>query len=134
MARPTDYRQEYCEQVIDFGKQGKSVAWMAAELGVSKQTLHNWTEAHPEFLDAFTRAKLESQRWWEDAGQTGLVMAPGSGTFNGSVWSRSMAARFPEDWREQKGVELTGKDGGPVKTDNHWTIEVVEANAKADAP
>jgi hypothetical protein len=109
--RPTEYKQEYCEQVIEYGKQGKSVAWMAAELGVCKQTLHNWAEAHPEFLDAFTRAKLEAQRWWEDAGQNGMV-APG---FNASIWSRSMAARFPEDWREQKGVELTGPNGGAVQ-------------------
>lgn len=27
-----------------------------------------------------------------------------------------MAARFPKDWREVKGTELTGKDGGPVET------------------
>lgn len=30
-------------------------------------------------------------------------------------------------------VQLTGADGGAIKTDNHWTVEVVEANAKADA-
>lgn len=111
MARPTEYKQEFCEQVIEYGKQGKSVAWMAAELGVSKDSLYEWAKVNDEFSDAFTRAKLESQRWWEDAGQTGLL-TPG---FSASVWSRSMAARFPEDWREQKGVELTGRDGGPVQ-------------------
>jgi hypothetical protein len=26
-----------------------------------------------------------------------------------------MAARFPEEWRENKGVELTGAGGGPVQ-------------------
>jgi hypothetical protein len=129
MARPTEYREEYCEQVIEYGKAGKSLAWIAAELDVSKQTLHNWMAAHPEFMDAMDAARAHSQRWWEDAGQNGMA-APG---FNASIWSRSMAARFPDDWREQKGVELTGKDGGAVKTENHWTIEVVEANAKADA-
>jgi transposase len=108
MARPSIYQQEYCEQVIEYGKQGKSVAWMAAELGVCKQTLHNWTEQYPEFLDAFTRAKLESQRWWEDAGQNNMLMAQGAGTFNASVWSRSMAARFPEDWREKQETTLKG--------------------------
>lgn len=111
MARPTEYKQEYCEQVIEYGKQGKSLAWIAAELDVVKQTLFNWCDVHPEFLDALTRAKQESQRWWEDAGQVGMV-APG---FNASIWSRSMAARFPDDWREQKGLELTGAQGGPVQ-------------------
>jgi predicted regulator of Ras-like GTPase activity (Roadblock/LC7/MglB family) len=25
-----------------------------------------------------------------------------------------MAARFPDDWREVKGTELSGKDGSPI--------------------
>lgn len=112
MARPTEYQQDYCERVIEYGKQGKSLAWMAAELGVSRECIYEWMRVHPEFSDAMTRARLESQRWWEDAGQQGMLMEKG---FNASVWSRSMSARFPDDWRESKGVELTGKDRGPVE-------------------
>lgn len=113
MARPTEYKQEFCEQVVEYGRQGKSLVWMASELGVSKPTVQNWMAAHPEFLAAMEEARALSQRWWEDAGQNGMA-APG---FNASIWSRSMAARFPDDWREQKGVELTGKDGGPMQID-----------------
>lgn len=105
--------------VVEAGKQGKSVAWIACELGVCKQTLHNWMAAHPEFLDAMTRAKLWAQRWWEDKGQAGMT-TPG---FNASVWSRSMAARFPDDWREVKGQEISGPGGGPVQTQAvEWTV------------
>lgn len=111
MARPTEYRQEYCEQVIEYGKQGKSLVWMAAELGVSKPTVQNWMAAHPEFLAAMETARAFAQKWWEDAGQAGMV-TPG---FSASVWSRSMAARFPDDWRESKGVELSAPGGGPVQ-------------------
>lgn len=110
MARPTDYDASYCEAVIEYGRQGKSIAWIASELDVSKQTLHNWMAAHPEFLDAMEVSRAHAQRWWEDAGQAGML-TPG---FGASVWSRSMAARFPDDWREHKGVELTGAQGGPV--------------------
>lgn len=125
MARPTDYREEYCEDVLDYGRAGKSVTWIATEIGVCKQTVHNWMAAHPEFLDAMTRAKELAQRWWEDAGQDGLT----AGGFNGSVWSRSMAARFPDDWREIKGTELSGPGGKPfevielvgVRADDHGT-------------
>ena len=113
--RPTDYRPEYCADVIEFGSQGKSLTWMAATLGIAKSTLQLWEKDIPEFSAAMTRARALSQQWWEDAGQQNMVMAPGQGTFNASVWSRSMAARFPEDWRENKGVELTGSNGGPVE-------------------
>lgn len=123
MARPSSYDPAYCDAVIAWGEQGKSVTWMAAELDVSKQTLHNWAAEFPEFLDALTRAKAKAQKWWEDAGQAGLAM-PG---FNGSVYAKSMAARFPEDWRDNKAVELTGANGGPVQ--QAMTIEFVDAGS-----
>jgi hypothetical protein len=110
--RPTLYDAAHCETALKAGQAGKSLAWIAAELGVCKQTLHNWSNEYPEFLDALTRAKLLSQRWWEDTGQTNMT-APG---FNGSVWSRSMAARFPDDWREVKASEISGPGGKPVET------------------
>lgn len=87
---------------------------MAYECGVSKQTLLNWTKEHPAFLDAFTRAETASQVWWERKGRSGMEKS--SSEFQASVWSRSMAARFPDDWREVKGTELTGKDGGAIET------------------
>lgn len=107
MGRPSEYRPEYCERVIELGRQGKSVVQMACDLDVVKQTLHNWTAEHPDFLDAFTRAKQLSQDWWETRAQEGLV-TPG---FNASLWSRSMAARFPDDYTERQKKEVTGKDG-----------------------
>lgn len=108
--RPTDYDPAFCDAVIEHGRSGKSLTWIATELGVVRQTLHNWMAAHPEFLDAMTRAKDLAQRWWEDAGQDGLSQSG----FNASVWSRSMAARFPDDWREVKGTELSGPGGSPI--------------------
>ena len=106
--RPTDYRPEYCDAVIEYGAQGKSLTWMSAEMGVARSTLQLWEKDIPEFSVAMTQARALSQKWWEDAGQDNMLIAPGKGTFNASVWSRSMAARFPEDWRENKGVEVSG--------------------------
>lgn len=99
--RPTAYKPEYCDAVIELGRAGKSKVQMAAEFDVCKQTLLNWADAHPEFMDALTRAETQAQAWWETQGQIGMT----GDKFNGSVWSRSMAARFPGDWREVKGVE-----------------------------
>lgn len=121
--RPSDYDPAYCAKVVELGDTGASVAEMAYEIGVTKQTLHNWAAANPEFLDAFTRAKLASQVWWERKGRDGMEKS--SSEFQASVWSRSMAARFPEDWREVKGTELTGKDGAPIATNNVQRIERV---------
>lgn len=120
--QPTLYRPEYCEQVIEWGKEGKSKAQIAARLNICRQTLDNWTNDHPEFLDAITRARVQAQNWWEDKAQEGMLM-PG---FNASVWAKSMSARFPDDYTEKNKTELTGIDGAPIS----HSIEVAFVSRK----
>lgn len=128
MARPTKYDPSYCEKVIELGKLGMSVVEMASEIGVGRTTLErDWPEAHPEFSQALTHARECSQAWWESIGRVNLIMAPQSGTFQASVWSRSMAARFPNDWRENSKVELSGANGGAIKTESKVTISAEDA-------
>lgn len=94
--RPTDYRIEYCDNVVNWGTQGKSKAWMAGELDCTIDTINNWCKANPEFLSAMEIAVTKSQQWWEDAGQNGML----NKSIDASIYSRSMAARFPRSWRE----------------------------------
>lgn len=111
LGQPTKYRPEYCEKVIAWGREGKSIEWMCAELGVVYNTLTaSWPRLNPEFGEALELAKLHALQWWEDKGQDNL----GNREFNAQVYSRSMAARFPQKWRETKGHEVTGKDGAPL--------------------
>ena len=111
---PSDYDPAYCERVIELGKQGKSKAQMAAAFDVSRQTIDNWAESHPDFLEALSRAMAHCQAWWEEQGQSGLI-TPG---FNAAVWKKSMEARFRDDYTERK--EVTGANGGPQE---HRIIE-----------
>lgn len=129
--RPSLYDPKYCNEVIAMGKQGYSVVEMAAEIGVARNTLEtNWPAAHPEFLEAFTHAMQCSQAWWERTGRVGMV----ENNISAPIWSRSMAARFPRDWREVKGTELTGKDGGAIQANTTQRIErVIVDPANPDA-
>lgn len=124
--RPTKYKPEYCEAVIEVGKRGGSVVEMAVECDVDKRTLYEWNNTIQEFSHAFTHARNQSQIWWEQLGQRCMVMKQGAGTFSQAAWSRSMAARFPEDWRESKHTELTGKDGGDIGIDVAFTVNVID--------
>lgn len=109
--RPSKYHPSFCDRVLEFGREGKSVAYMAAKLGVARNTLElNWPASHPEFAEALEQARLESQAWWEDFGQTNMTVTG----FSASAYIRSMAARFPNDWRETHRAELTGADGAPL--------------------
>jgi hypothetical protein len=98
--RPSPYKPEYCERVIELGKQGNSPAQIASELGFSKAVLWVWAKKHPEFGAAMERAKTEEQAWWEKEGRVGMRM--GSGGFNGLVWKVAMQARFKDDYTERK--------------------------------
>ena len=111
--RPTSYDPSFCDKVIEIGEQGGSLAEMAYECGIIRETLNEWAKAHEEFSDALKHAKLSSQIWWERKGRGGIEKS--SSEFQGNLWSRNMAARFPDDWREVKGTEVTGRDGGPVE-------------------
>jgi transposase len=109
--QPTKYRPEYCEQVIAWGKEGKSLAQMAAELGVAVNTLNvNWPKQNPEFADALDLWHAHALSWWESKVEANLT----NRDFQSHLFLRSMAARFPNDWRESTRSELTGPNGQPL--------------------
>lgn len=108
--RPTLYDPGFCERVIELGRQGKSLTQIAVSLGFSKATLLGWAEKHIEFSTALTRAKECEQAWWEDQGQSGMT----ADKFNSAVWSKSMSARFRDDYTERR--ELAGVADRPIET------------------
>lgn len=114
VGRPSLYDAKYCEEVIALGKIGKSTEAIGAILGVGTKTLYNWRDQNPEFLHALELAKEFELQWWEDIGQTHMVENKESDKLNASIWSRSMAARFPKKYRESVKQEVTGADGAPL--------------------
>jgi len=116
VGRPSLYKPEYCEEVIALGKIGKSVEQIASRLGFSLRTMYEWRDAHEEFLHALTEAKEHEQAWWEDQADSYMVETKDGPRLNATIWSRSMAARFPKKYREQVKQEITGADGAPFLT------------------
>jgi transposase len=114
VGRPSLYDPKYCEEVIALGKIGKSVEAIGAILGVGTKTLYNWRDQHEDFLHALDMAKEFELQWWEDIAQTHMVENRESDKINATIWSRSMAARFPKKYREQVKQEITGADGAPL--------------------
>ena len=104
IGRPTRYLKKYCAQVIAWGSEGWSKAEMASAIGVSRVTLDAWTQAHAAFLYAMEEARDNSLAWWEKQGRENLITANGR-SLNASLYSRSMAARFPKDWTEKKELK-----------------------------
>lgn len=114
--RPSKYDPKYCDRVIEMGREGYSVVEMCADIGVARNTLElEWPERHEEFSRAFAHARELSQAWWERQGRIGLT----ADKFNAQLYSRSMAARFPKDWRESKNLAVGGDKDAPAVQVEH---------------
>jgi transposase-like protein len=55
--RPTLYKPEFCDQLIEQMAEGLSFMAAMARIGVSRQTGYSWVKQHEEFLEAFELGK-----------------------------------------------------------------------------
>ena len=131
VGRPSLYDPAYCEQAIELGKIGKSTEAIGAMLGVGTATLYRWREEHPEFREALEIAKDMELYWWEDQAMSYMVENKESDRLNASIWSRSMAARFPKKYRESTKTEITGADGAPLLSGINVTFVKPQENQDA---
>jgi transposase len=116
VGRPTLYDPKYCEEVVTLGRIGKSVEQIAANLNVSLRTIYLWRDTYEDFMHALDDAKTYEQAWWEEQASAYMVENKESDRLNATLWSRSMAARFPKKYRESTKTEITGADGIPLLT------------------
>jgi transposase len=114
VGRPSLYDPAYCEKVVELGKLGKSVEQIASNLNLSLRVMYKWRDEHEEFMHALEDAKQHEQAWWEEQAQAYMVENKESDRLNASLWSRSMAARFPKKYRESVKQEITGAEGAPL--------------------
>jgi transposase len=117
VGRPTEYRPEYCARVVELGKQGYTKAMTASELDVCRFTLDRWAAEHEEFCDAIARSRDEALSFMEKKGLAGLDMQG----FNAGLYKVLMVGMFPGEYVENKKIELTGKNGGPISSENKNT-------------
>ena len=116
VGRPTLYDPAYCETVRELGRLGKSIEQICYQLNISIRTIYLWKDTHEEFMQALEDAKTFEQAWWEEQAAAYMVENKESDRLNPTLWSRSMAARFPKKYRESTKQEITGADGAPLVT------------------
>ena len=121
--RPSKYDVAYCDRVVELGRQGKSRAQIAAAIGVSRNTLDNWAEQHPEFLSAIKDAHDLALAWWEEAGQLGMQRRD----FNASMFIFQVVNRFRGDYRRDAGAaEVPVNKEGLIQSQPVATVLVQE--------
>lgn len=117
IGRPTKYKPEYCQQMIDFFNipptrpdiriiNGNEISVdvandlpfinsFAMKIGVNRDTLHEWTKVHEEFSDAYKKCK-ELQKQF-------LIINALNGNYNSTAFI--FTAKNITDMRDKKEID-----------------------------
>src|SRR5690625_5270401 len=103
VGRPSKYKPEYCEAVVQHMADGASLTSFAADIDVGRQTIARWINEHEEFRYAVTRGKAKCAAWWEKVARANAVTGDGNATL--TVFGlTNMAA---DDWKKTEHVDHT---------------------------
>lgn len=126
VGRPSEYNPQYCEKIVDLMKDGASIEEVAAELGISKQSIYTWSEKYPDFMDAKKKAEELSSAWWMKQGRIALREKE----FNYTGWYMNMKNRF--GWRDKQETDITSK-GNQIVGFNYITPDGNITDNKTDS-
>jgi hypothetical protein len=139
--RPTKYKKQYCEDIVAFfdvprteekiiphitasgvakirkekAREFPTLIDFAHKIGVTTQTIWEWTTKHPEFSYSVQRAKELQENF--------LVKNGLDGYYQPQIFAL-VATNFTS-MKDKSSREITGKDGGPI--DTKITVEFVDA-------
>jgi len=93
---------------------------LADYFGICENTLRAVFERQPEVFEAFRKGR--SLAISEIAGS---VISAAKG---GDMQAARLYLTTKAGWVQTERKEITGADGGPIETDNKWTVEIVNAS------
>lgn len=108
--RPTKYKPEYCQLLLEHCEKGLSFEAFAGVVRVCVDTLLEWANKHPEFSLAKKEASALSRLFWE---RLGIRIAAGQlKNANAAVYIFNMKNRFK--WRDRWNDEDGDTEGEPL--------------------
>jgi hypothetical protein len=103
--RPTKYKPEYCDAVVEHCKNGSSLTSFAASIDVCRDTISEWVSAYPAFSVSVKKAKAHCAAWWEQQAREG---ATGTGKQNPTLCIFGLKNMSPDDWRDKVETQHSG--------------------------
>lgn len=103
--RPSSYDPAFCDEVESLMRQGFSKTAAAGAIGVSRDTLLEWTKVHEDFSGAVKRGEAARTHKLE----TDLLLAPDGPNVTSRIFALKNAA--PEEWKDRQSVDHTNSDG-----------------------
>jgi hypothetical protein len=142
VGRPSKFSAELCEQATKLAKLGATDKDIAEFFCVTESTIYLWQKEHPEFSEA-----LKAGKEIADALVASKLFHRATGyehpdvhisNYQGEIIKTEITKHYPPDttacifwlknrqrekWRDKQDHEHTGKDGGPIQTQDLNDIE-----------
>ena len=130
--RPTIYRPEMRQRLIQAMATGLSAEAAAAKIGIGGRTLFSWQAQHPEFQQAIQEGRHQALLYWE---QRAIAVAHGKpGNAQLITLALKNRSRAASGWHHDiQKTELTGADGGAIQTEVKTTIDATALAPEARA-
>jgi hypothetical protein len=96
--RPSAFKPEYCDRVVDYMAQGFSATAFAGSIKICRDTLHQWQKEHPEFSDAIKKGAAARVAFLEGKLLQGGHVVP---------FIFALKNACPEEWRERTDSLVT---------------------------
>lgn len=109
--RPSKYKEEYCEESIEFLSDGYSVTALAGHFRVSVSTVYKWAEQHPDFSEALKTGQALAALWWERVLRNTALTGEG----NASCAIFGVKNRSRGEWKDKVEEKDTEDTASPVK-------------------
>lgn len=115
VGRPSKYKPEFDEMLIEHMSKGFSYETFAAVVNVNRDTIYQWEKDYPNFSDAKKTAFDQCQMFWEKLGIDNILNVSESESFgegqssskstslNASAWIFNMKNRFK--WKDRQADE-----------------------------
>lgn len=90
--RPSEFKPEYCDEVIKLMSQGALDYNIASKWGISRKTFWRWKNEIPEFSEAYDIGFEKCEEWWAEWGKKGMQGEIKG--FNFMAWQSFMNNKF----------------------------------------
>lgn len=107
--RPTKYKKEMCQQVVEVSKSGKCLtkASLCVELDIDLDTLAEWTKKHSDFSSAIKKSEVYRMKHMEEKGFNGITQGK---SFNAVPWLFLTKNMFPKHYSDKKEIAVDATD------------------------
>ena len=129
VGRPTKYKDEMLDILIECGKKGFTKTMMVVELGINRDTLYAWTNINSphyneEFSVAYKQAEELSQAFMERKGMDNME----NPKFKEGIYRYFMQRRFPKDWGDLPQININHNTSQELTENEREIINTITTN------